>query len=91
MALGLLDSKMPNSNCFTVQGMRNKRMLFLCITEENLLFGLMEISTMEEAILVKHLGTIHFLKRKISLSKTSKSGLLNKYCAVCLSKIMAQT
>lgn len=63
----------------------------LCIAGENLPFGSMEISTMEEAILVKRLGIIHFLRRKISLSKTLKSGLLNKYNALCLSRIMAQT
>ncbi|XP_073925143.1 oxidation resistance protein 1 isoform X5 [Castor canadensis] len=61
------------------------------IEKENLPFGLMEISTMEEAILVKRLGIIHFLRRKISLSKTLKSGLLNKYNAFSLSRIMAQT
>lgn len=44
-------------------------------------FGLMGISTMDEAILVKRLGITHFLRRKISLSKTLKSGLLSK-CSV---------
>jgi hypothetical protein len=56
-----------------------------------LLFGLMEISTMEEAIPVKRLGIIHFLRRKISLSKTLKSGLLNKHSALGCSRTSAQT
>lgn len=51
----------------------------------------MEISTMEEAIPVKRLGIIRFLRRKISLSKTLKSGLLNKYSALGLSRTSAQT
>lgn len=46
---------------------------------------------MEEAIPVKRLGIIRFLRRKISLSKTLKSGLLNKCSALGLSRTSAQT
>lgn len=52
---------------------------FVLIAGANLLFGLMETSTTEEVILVKHLGIALFLRGKTSLYKTLKFGALNKY------------
>lgn len=65
--------------------------LFWCVSGENLPFGLMGISTMDGAILVKRLGITHFLRRKISLSKTLKSGLLSECSALGFSRTSAQT